>query len=282
MAELLHLDDRAVLALSGADAETFLQGLVSNDIAGAVDGRAVHAALLTPQGKYLFDFFVVAAGDRLLLDCEAERREALKRRLAMYRLRAAVTIEEATALSVYAIYGPGADEAARRTGRGLVYADPRLAALGMRAIVDEAEARALEAAGLAPGSRAAYDRLRIANGVPDGSRDLVADKSFPLENGFEELNGVDFAKGCYVGQEVTARMKHRHLVRKRLVPVAIEGIAPPPGTKLTRADAEVGEMRSAVDGTGLAVIRIEDIEAGTPLAAGAATVRPLKPGWARF
>ena len=281
MPEHVRLEDRAVLSVSGEDARPFLQGLVSNDIDKAAGTEAIHAALLTPQGKYLFDFFVVASGDALWLDCEAARREALRRRLSMYRLRARVVIEAGLDLEVHAVIGEGAAAAAARIAGGLSFADPRIAGLGARVIVAPAERAALAASGLRPGSRADYDRLRIRLGVPDGGRDLVPEKSFLLENGFEALNGVDFAKGCYVGQEVTARMKHRALVRKRLAPVRIDGPAPPPGTAVHRGAAAVGEMRSSAGGLGLAMLRLDAIEAGG-LRAGSAALTVQKPGWADF
>ena len=281
MPEHVRLEDRAVLSVSGEDARPFLQGLVSNDIDKAAGTEAIHAALLTPQGKYLFDFFVVASGDALWLDCEAARREALRRRLSMYRLRARVVIEADLDLEVHAVIGEGAAAAAARIAGGLSFADPRIAGLGARTIVAPAERAALAASGLRPGSRADYDRLRIRLGVPDGGRDLVPEKSFLLENGFEALNGVDFAKGCYVGQEVTARMKHRALVRKRLAPVRIDGPAPPPGTAVHRGAAAVGEMRSSAGGLGLAMLRLDAIEAGG-LRAGPAALTVQKPGWADF
>ena len=281
MPEHVRLEDRAVLSVSGEDARPFLQGLVSNDIDKAAGTEAIHAALLTPQGKYLFDFFVVASGDALWLDCEAARREALRRRLSMYRLRARVVIEAGLDLEVHAVIGEGAAAAAARIAGGLSFADPRIAGLGARVIVAPAERAALAASDLRPGSRADYDRLRIRLGVPDGGRDLVPEKSFLLENGFEALNGVDFAKGCYVGQEVTARMKHRALVRKRLAPVRIDGPAPPPGTTVHRGAAAVGEMRSSAGGLGLAMLRLDAIEAGG-LRAGSAALTVQKPGWADF
>src|SRR5262249_35041696 len=142
---------------------------------------------------------------------------------------------------------------------------------------------ALARAGLAPGDRAALERLRLQCGLPDGSRDLVVDKSFLLENGFDELNGIDWKKGCYIGQELTARTKYRGLVRKRLFPVAIEGPAPEPGTIVTLGKEEAGEMRSASDGLGLAMLRVEFIdrlaERDGVLMSGAATLRPMRPSW---
>ncbi len=282
------LEDRALLALSGDAAAGFLQGLISNDVEKVTAGAVIYAALLTPQGKYLHDFFVLADEDgALLLDCEAERIDDLERRLKIYRLRARVDIERVgERLHVFALIGPGAADTAGPFADGVIYADPRLAALGARAVLPANAASALEAAGLKPAGRAEYDRLRLGLGIPDGSRDLVAEKSLPLENGFDELGGVDFEKGCYIGQEVTTRMKHRALVRKRLLPVSIEGPPPEPGAKLMRGDVEVGEMRSSRDGNGLAMVRLEHFEAalrdGAALVSGDARHTARRPDWALF
>ncbi len=281
MARYVGLDDRAVLAVSGSDAAGFLQGLVTNDVARLADGGAIHAALLTPQGKYLFDFLVFARGAAFCLDCEAGARAALAKRLGMYKLRADVAIDEAVDDPVFALFGAGAAAASGRIAGAAAFADPRHPALGARVVGEAAEA-ALRQTGAEPAARAEYDALRIAHGVPDGRRDLVPEKSFLLENGFDELNGVDFEKGCYVGQEVTARMKHRNLVRKRLVPVRIDGAAPEPGTKIYRDETEVGEMRSSEGALGLALLRIDAIDGGGALRAAAATIRPEKPAWAAF
>ncbi|MDE0383305.1 MAG: folate-binding protein, partial [Defluviicoccus sp.] len=206
MARYVRLDDRAVLAVSGADASGYLQGLVTNDVGKLAHAGAIHAALLTPQGKYLFDFLVFSRGGTFCLDCEAEARPALAKRLAMYKLRADVAIDAAMGDPVFALFGEGAE--AERIAGAEAFADPRHPALGAR-VVGVSGAQALRAAGAVEAPRAEYDALRLSHGVPDGRRDLVPEKSFVLENGFDELNGVDFEKGCYVGQEVTARMKHR-------------------------------------------------------------------------
>ncbi len=282
MADCIKLEDRAILEVSGEDARAFLQGLITNDIEKVSATEAVYAALLTPQGKYLFDFFIVANGDALWLDCEAAGRETLRRRLAMYRLRAKVEIDAGLDHEVHAAIGDNALAAARQIDTALSFADPRIAGLGARAIVAPAARPDLTGAGLRAGARADYDRLRIRLGVPDGSRDLVPEKSFLLENGFEALNGVDFEKGCYVGQEVTARMKHRALVRKRLVPVRIEGAAPPEGAPVHRGEIEVGEMRSSSGALGLAMLRLEAIAAAGPLRAGPARLTVERPEWADF
>ncbi|MGH6973557.1 MAG: YgfZ/GcvT domain-containing protein, partial [Stellaceae bacterium] len=206
------LDDRGVLEVAGPDRVAFLQGLVSNDVAKAAAGAPVYAALLTAQGKYLHDFFIVALGDALYLDCERARLADLQRRLSLYKLRSKATLTDASAKFVAAAaWGDGAaaklnlaDGAAKPFAGGMVYIDPRLAALGVRFLIPAGREGNIAAAGFARADAAAYDRHRLALGVPDGSRDLEIDKSILLENGFEELNGVDFAKGCYMGQELTA------------------------------------------------------------------------------
>lgn len=286
---------RGVIAVEGPDSREFLQGLISNDVRRVTEEQAIYAALLTPQGRYLHDFFVAVVGDTLLLDCEAVRRDDLKRRLSIYRLRSKVTLADATdRLAVALVFGgnalerlglPGEPGRARRLGDGLVYVDPRLPGLGARALLPhDSAADLLREAGFAPGDPDLYDRLRLGLGVPDGSRDLPIEKAILLENGFDELHGVDWQKGCYIGQELTARTKYRGLVRKRLLPVEIEGPAPEPGTKLMLGDQEVGEMRSAVDGLGLAMIRLEHFETASAdgATAGAARVKPRRPDWASF
>jgi len=288
------LEDRGVLAISGDDARTFLQGLISNDINKVSATHAIHAALLTPQGKYLHDFFITEApGGGLLMDCERARLEDLAKRLKLYKLRAKVTIEDQSdAWLVAALPGgtgaPDADAgAATIKDGGVLYTDPRLAALGARAILpaDSADAT-LAGLGLSAGDRGAYDLLRLDLGVPDGSRDLIVDKSILLESGFDELNGIDWKKGCYMGQELTARTKYRGLVRKRLLPVEIEGTLPEAGTPVTLDGKEVGEVRSTVadgsGGRGLAMIRLEHLQAGGPFEAAGAKITPRKPDWAVF
>jgi hypothetical protein len=289
------LADRGVLALLGGDARSFLQGLISSDVAQIHENRAGYGALLTPQGKFLFDFFITQEADRLLLETEGARVEQLLRRLLLYRLRSKVDVEDASArFAVAAVIGdavaglldlPERPGAARVLDQGLVFIDPRLARLGARALLPRDRARALLAElGLEEVERAAYERLRLALGVPDGSRDLVVEKATLLESGFEELNGVDFAKGCFVGQELTARMKYRGLVRKRLMPVTFSGPPPPPGTIIRLGEREAGEMRSGIDGRGLALLRLEQVEKaraeGAPLMAGTTEIRPRAPGWA--
>ena len=175
--------------------------------------------------------------------------------------------------------------AAKAYAGGLAYVDPRLSALGARAVVPkESMEAALRDTGFAPADLAAYDRLRMALGVPDGSRDLEVERSPLLENGFDELHGVDWDKGCFVGQELTARTKYRALIKKRLMPVSIEGPVPTPGTPIALDGKEVGTMRSAVGGVGLALLRLEETKDAAPgaLSAGAARLTARKPDWATF
>jgi tRNA-modifying protein YgfZ len=280
------LEDRGILAISGPDRATFLQGLVSNDTSVISNERAIYAALLTAQGKYLHDFMLVEAGETIWLDGEMARLADLKRRLSMYRLRAKVTIDERPDLAVAAVFAgtaiglPEEPGAARQLGDGVAFADPRLAELGVRVVLPREQLRPmLEAAGAVEGEFAEYDRLRLALGVPDGSRDLVLDKSILLEAGFDELHGVDWQKGCYIGQELTARTKYRGLIKKRLFPVRIDGPAPEPGSIITADGHEAGEMRSSRDGIGLALLRLETVAASATLSAGDAVLNPIPSQW---
>ena len=259
---LAKLADRAVLMVSGEDRVSFLQGLVSNDVAAAGPGRAVWAALLTPQGKWLADFFIVAEAEHLLLDCEAGLAEMLQQKLTRFRLRAKVTIERTDRL-VYAAWGAAPAE-------GLVVADPRAPDAGWRVLTDGA----LDATATAE----AWDRHRLALGLPDGSRDLESEKSTLLEAGFDELHGVSWTKGCYMGQELTARTKYRGLLKRRLMPVRVKGTLPAPGTPVWQDGAEVGVMRSGQDGLGLALLRLE-AAGGHDLVCGEATLTPSAPAW---
>ena len=290
-ASFVLLDDRGILAVSGPDRRPFLQGLVSNDVDKVSPMAARYAALLTAQGKYLYDFMMVEADESIWLDTEAARLGDLKRRLSIYRLRTKASLDERSDLCVAAIFGVGAlaalglpsePGAAQPFGSGIAFVDPRLAALGARAILPLDGARALLGnAGISETGFDSYDRLRLSLGVPDGTRDLILEKSILLEAGFDELNGVDWQKGCYIGQELTARTKYRGLVKRRLMPVEIEGPTPPPGTIVTADGREVGEMRSSRDGLGLALLRIEPVRDGQRLAAGDATLVPLRPSWMR-
>ncbi len=279
---------RGILRIGGADRRDFLQGLVSNDLAKLDPSRAIWAALLTPQGKYLHDFFIVEHGDSLLIDAEGERIEDLKRRLALYKLRSAVTIEILTDRTAWLAWGPDATKllglnepgAARTVDDMAIFADPRRPELGIRIIAPGEEAVILcEKLGFSGGHFAEWDKLRMARGIPDGSRDMVVDKAILLEDGFDELGGVAWDKGCYMGQELTARTKYRGLVKKRLMPVRIDGPVPEPGTILEQNGSEAGEMRSGRNGVGLALLRLDALRDGGPITAGETVLTPVVPEW---
>lgn len=286
------LPDRAVIALAGEEARDFLDALVTNDVGRVTPSQAIYATLLTPQGKFLFDFFIAEQGGRLLLDSEAARKDELVKRLKLYRLRSKVDIIDLSAeLSVVAAFGddavtalalPNEPGSARSEADGVVYVDPRLAAAGVRAMLGDGEA-VMIAAGLAAAPADTYEAHRVALALPAPGRELIVDKSILLETNIEELHGVDFRKGCFVGQEVTARTKYRGLVRKRLLPVRFDGPPPPAGTKVTLDGHDAGTMGSASDGRGIALLRLERVEqaaqTGTPLLAGNVRLQPEKPDW---
>ena len=296
---------RGAIGVEGEDRQTFLQGLVSNDARKISAARAVYNAFLTPQGKFLHDFCLVEAplettgpeGARYLLDPEAGRRADLIKRLSMYRLRSKVKIVDLAEQWVpVSFFGPGALKKlglgarageAKPFGVGVAFTDPRLPALGARAFLPRGEAETLARdMGFTVATEAAYERHRIALGVPNGSRDLTPEKGILLENGFDELAGVDWDKGCYMGQELTARTRYRGLVRKRLLPVRIEGRAPQPGAALMLGEVEAGEMKSvAAEGDlGLAMVRLEHLDRARSdgLVAGESRARPYVPDWMRL
>jgi tRNA-modifying protein YgfZ len=278
---LALLRNRGLVRVAGPDARKLLNGLVTNDLDKLDAQAAVHAGLLTPQGKILFDFFVVkAGGDELLLDVAQSSVEALVKRLAMYKLRAAVTIEAAPAdLVVGALWG----DAARVPAGVIAYADPRLAALGQRIIAPAGRVGEIPAQ---PTDDAAYHAHRIALGVPEGGLDYAFADTFPHEALFDQLHGVDFEKGCYVGQEVVSRMEHRGTARNRIVPVeAAVGLVA--GAVVTAGTANLGHVGSVAGRSGLALIRLdrayEATQKGEAIAAGGVTLNSLrKPDWAVF
>jgi folate-binding protein YgfZ len=268
MSSIAHLPDRAVVAVEGPDRVAFLQGLVSNDVALAAPGRAVWAALLSPQGKWLADFFILADGERLLLDVEQGHAAMLAQKLTRFRLRSKVTVAVLEGWQVHVAWG-GVPE----VPAGAVAApDPRLAEAGWRVLAPVV----LDA----PASVEDWDAHRLALGLPEGSRDLETDKTVLLEAGFDELSGVSWTKGCYMGQELTARTKYRGLIKRRLVPVEVQGALPPPGTPVLRGEAEVGTLRSGRGGRALATLRLEALEGD--LACGGAVLVPRLPGWIKI
>jgi tRNA-modifying protein YgfZ len=274
------LPSRAVLRVRGGDARKFLQGLITNDIGKAQEGAAIHAGLLSPQGKVLFDFLVVADGDGVLLDVAKDKAGELVQRLNFYRLRAQVEIAEEPALAVAAAWGgsPSLPDGA------VAFADPRLAELGFRLLMPKDTGVAM--LGCETTSEADYHAFRIGRGVPEGGLDYSFGEVFPHEALFDQLNGVDFAKGCYVGQEVVSRMEHRGTARKRIVPIEGSGALPQSGTNVEADDVPIGMLGSVSGTSGLALIRLDRAEAalaaGQALDAGGITVTLRRPAFARF
>jgi folate-binding protein YgfZ len=304
----VQLEDRGVLRVAGEDAASFLQGLLTNDVESLTAGEARYAALLTPQGKILFDFLVLRiaseSGAAFLIDCPAAQAADLAKRLGFYRLRAKVTIaDESAGFAVAAFWGeeeavmaglvpaihavpptqtPGASATAKawmagtspamtavaeqRTA-GFFFADPRDPRLGVRAILPRAEAAGLANAGLD-----AYEAHRIRLGIPRGGVDFAYADIFPHDANLDLLHGVDFEKGCYVGQEVVSRMRHRGGARKRIVRLTFSGAALEQGTPVVAGETSVGALGSSVAGRALAMVRLDRIEdaaaAGRPLTAG--------------
>src|SRR4051795_3317416 len=281
------LSDRGVVKVAGDDAGKFLNGLVTVDVAKVTPAQASFGALLTPQGKIIVDFILAAAepaeGGGYFLDCPRALATALAERLNFYKLRAKVNVEDLSAsLAVLAIWdNPGSTE------DGLCYPDPRLPELGTRCILPSGSAAEAAAAIVAElVDVAEYDAHRIALGVPRGGIDFIYGDAFPHETDMDQLKGVDFDKGCFIGQEVVSRIEHRGTARTRVVPVAFHGPPPDPGELVMAAEKNVGVMGSGAIGRGLASVRLDRVEdavaSATPLVAGGTTLHIVKPRWARF
>lgn len=275
---------RDIVQVSGTDARSFLQGLISQDIDKVSPDLSAYGTLLTPQGKYLHDFIIAQQNDHLLLDCEHGRGEDLATRLSRFKLRADVQLELLDDHAVFAVFGPEAPErlglesrAATTQTHGSVVAmiDPRTAELGGRLIgpAEDIE-ELLTDRDISESSPDAYHRLRISLQVPDGSRDLEIEKSILLESNIDTLNGIDWNKGCYMGQELTARTKYRGLVKRGLVAFRSDTESVQPGDPVLAGEKVVGEVRSTSGDLLLASVRLDAIETGTGLLAAAG--KPLR------
>lgn len=265
---------RGVLRVSGENASGWLQGLVTNDVEAIPAGEARFAALLTPQGKIIADFLVTPDGDGLLLDCAADQAGPLAKRLAMYRLRAPIEIADLSGSLAIAAFWDGEPPAA---SKGRIFADPRHERLGWRVIAppDELDRLADDPA-VTRASEDEWRAHRIACGAPQGGVDFPWGDTFPHEANMDRLGGLDFHKGCYVGQEVVSRVQHRGLARKRVTQVRIAGAAPPPGAEILAGEITVGTMGSSAGEEGLAMLRLdraeEAIAAGHALTASGAGI----------
>jgi folate-binding protein YgfZ len=281
------LPDRGVVKVAGDDADKFLNGLLTADVGKVTPELARFAALLTPQGKIIADCIVAEVspqdGAGLFLDCPRALAPNLVDRLNFYKLRAKVIVEDLSeTLGVLAAWdGDGETEC------GLVYRDPRLPALGLRVMLPPHLATdAARELGATLVDAESYETYRIALGIPRGGLDFIYGDAFPHEAEMDQLGGVDFEKGCYVGQEVVSRMEHRGTARNRVVPVVYDAFAPEAGTPVVAGERPVGTMGSSAQGRGLAMLRLDRVAdamtAGTMLAAGGVEIRPVKPDWARF
>jgi folate-binding protein YgfZ len=267
---LLRRPERAVVFVAGADAPEFLQGLLTCDVRPLGAGQASYAALLQPQGKILFDFFLLNVGERYVIDCSAEQKPDLLKRLSFYKLRAKVEIGEAGDHEI--------GVASQRAGLGSSFEDPRTPLIGWRVIAP--------AGTLPAGDGSAYRFARIALGIADTDEDIGSGKLFPHEANLDQLGGVSFTKGCFIGQEVVSRMQHRGTARSRILPVQIPGGSPPKGTEIKAGNAVIGTVLSSAGEDALALIRLDRLkdalEEGRPLLTEERTVHVRKPDWARF
>lgn len=252
-----RLESRALISVTGADARTFLHGLLTQDVETLASGEVRYGALLGPQGRLLFDLFLHGTDDGVLVETAADRRDALLQRLSLYRLRAKVQLYP-DPRRVFAAWGDA---------EGSWPADPRLPGLGRRQTTEDHQTDA---------SEADWRRHQLELGVPDAA-DFAADSDYPIECDLDLLNGIDFQKGCFIGQETTSRMKRRGTIKTRLVPIFFEGWPPPFGTEILNGDLRAGEVRSGIDGRAMALLRLDRM-AG-PLTIDGRGARADPPAW---
>jgi folate-binding protein YgfZ len=264
--KLARLRSRALIAVTGPDARSFLQGLLTQDVESLAPDALRYGALLTPQGRLLYDLFLIGAADGVTIDVASAERHAVIQRLSLYRLRAKVELAPAEG-AVFALWGGPA------AGAGWS-PDPRLPALGWRGYgLDPPSAEAFDTV-----EEDAYEAHRLSLGIGDAARDGLHDRIYPIEANLDLLNGIDFRKGCFVGQETTSRMKRRGQVRSRLAPVRFDGAAPADGAEVLAGTLRAGEMTALGDGRGLALLRLDRLTAG-PLSADGRPVSVELPAW---
>ncbi len=293
---MVPLADRGVVAVGGADAHKLLQSVITNDLdaLGASNAQdalgaapALHTGLLTPQGKILFDFFVVKTATAFRLDVARDQAAALVKRLTMYKLRADVQINDVSdAIRVFAVWD-GEPWSFYNLSTTSQFTDPRLTAMGLRILASTEFADSVAQA--INGFEAPfedYDAHRIGLGVPEGGKDYAFGDAFPHEALFDQLNGVSFTKGCYVGQEIVSRMEHRGTARKRILPVTGNGLLPPPGTEIKAGEITIGVLGSVAASHALALLRLDRVSEfmakGVPLTAGNVEITVHIPSWATF
>jgi len=273
-AKIARLADRGVVSVTGADSEKLLQGLVTNELADMTEGDARYAGLLSPQGKILFDFFVVSHDKGYLLDVAREKAADLAKRLSMYKLRADVAITDVSdSFKVFAAWG--ADSKKLVEGRGISFQDPRHPAIGLRLL--SMQDGATDAADSSADGHREYDALRVETGVPEGGKDFEFGDAYPHEADFDLLNGVSFTKGCYVGQEIVARMQNKTVVRRRAI--KISGNAPLDArADILLGDIQVGRVGTVEGRNAIAMLRLDRVveaeQKNIDLIAGGVTITP--------
>ncbi len=291
----VELGTRSVLEISGLDNVKFLQGLVSNDAESVSPGKSIYAALLTPQGKFLYDFFIVQGHEnKVLLDCERRHLTEILMKLKIYKLRSEVNLRDASDdHKIFAGFGekilerldlPNRPGATCAYQGGHVMVDPRHELMGVRIILPSGSV--MSELPFKSGSVELYQRMRIGLGVPDAIHDLEQNKTILLEAGFDELNGISWDKGCYMGQELTARTKYRGLIKKRLMPCKIVGPAILPGTPITFDERNVGEIRSVAGDLAMALLKIASVKDSNArketFTANESSIIPIQPNWMKL
>jgi tRNA-modifying protein YgfZ len=279
-AQVTLLPDRSLIEVAGEDRAGFLQGLITNDVEQLAESAACFAGFLSPQGKILFDFFVIRLGGAYLIDCPKNTAADLVKRLSFYKLRAKVSISDVSAAwAVVAVWGEGAGDLCRQDA-ATAYQDPRLSALGYRLLFDAQKSPS------AVQSFSGYEAMRIGFGVPEGGKDYAFGDTFPHEACFDLLNGIDFKKGCYVGQEVVSRMQHRGTARTRVVCVLGRQPLPESGGDILAGGFTVGHLGSVAGNSGVALVRLDRVKdalaKGQGLTVADSPVELCAPDWASY
>lgn len=289
MINAARIIDRGILKISGPDRLTFLQGLVTNDVTQLTEDKSLYSLLLTSQGKHSFDLFLMAVGDEWWVEADRARLDELKKRLSLYKLRSNISIDIDLDQHIFSLWGnevthvfdlaniPGRTQ---HTPLWHAYVDPRCAQLGIRMVIDTTHLNGLQQCeGVIVVEAEDYRYHRYGLGIPESNSDLLVDKSIPLENSMDELNAIDWNKGCYMGQELTSRTRYRGLVRKRLFPITINGSVDLE-MPITAETVEVGQWRGVCRDRGLALIRLEAID--KPLMCGEAQLSLIQPTWMKY
>lgn len=283
------LHNRGILRLNGSDRASFLQGLVTNDVMKVTEQQSIYALMLTPQGKFLYDLMICQVGEEWWLEGDRQRLKDLSKRLSLYKLKCDIALEVDKTKHVFAIWGPGCHDqfnllempgSTKTTPLYTAFTDPRLSQTGVRLIIEgESFDEIHDCQGLTVTGNDKYRHHRLQLGIPESAEELAVEKAIPLECGMDELNAIDWHKGCYMGQELTARTRYRGLVRKRLIPCRLLGDVEL-FTPVIQDGHEVGEWRAISGDVGLALLRLEAL--GKPMTANGVEVQPIVPTWMKL